>query len=227
MPLNTWADTLNGQFQELFRGLILFLPNIIVAIIIFIVGWLVGMGLGRVVAQIVNALRVDQALKSTGLERVLSRAGFQLNTGKFLGMLVEWFFIVVFLLASLQIVGLTQVNDYLRDVVLTFLPQVIVAAIILLASAVLAETVGSLIAGSARAAEFHSAGFLGKVARYGIWITGILAALDQLHVAPMFVQTLFTGIVIAVSLAVGLSFGLGGQASAARYLDKLQSEIKD
>ncbi len=226
MPLNTWATTLNGQFNQLFSGIIMFLPNILVAIIIFIVGWLVGMGLGRVVAQVINALRVDQALKSTGIERVLSRAGFQLNVGKFLGMLVEWFFIIVFLLASLQIVGLTQVNAYITQV-LAYLPNVIVAVLILLVTAVLAEAAGNVVAGSAKAAEMHAAGFLNKVARYTIWVFGVLAALDQLKVAPAFVSTLFTGIVIAVSLAIGLAFGLGGQAAAARYLDKMQSEMKD
>lgn len=227
MVFTTWAEVLNQSFQNLFAGLVAFIPNLVVAIIIFIVGWLVGMGLGRVVAQMVNALRVDQALKSTGIERVLTRAGFQLNTGKFLGFLVEWFFIIVFLVAALQVLGLTQVNDFIGNVVLGYLPQVIVAVMILLVAAVVAEAAERVVAGSAKAASIHSAGFLGKVARYSIWIFAILAALAQLNVATAFVQTLFTGVVIAVSLAVGLSFGLGGQVSAARYLDKLQTEMKD
>src|SRR5487761_2282698 len=105
MVFNTWADVLSQSFQSLFYGVVAFIPNLVVAIIIFIVGWLVGVGLGRVVEQIVNSLRVDQALKSTGLERVLGRAGFELSSGKFLGFLVEWFFIIVFLIASLQVLG--------------------------------------------------------------------------------------------------------------------------
>ena len=84
-----------------------------------------------------------------------------------------------------------------------------------------------MVAGSAKAASLHAAGFLGKVARWSIWIFAILAALAQLNVAAAFVQTLFTGVVIAASLAIGLAFGLGGQSSAARYLEHLQSEIKD
>ncbi len=227
MVFTTWADVLSQSFQNLFYGMVAFIPNLVVAIVIFIVGWLVGMGLGRVVAQIVNALRVDQALKSTGIERLLSRAGFQLNSGKFLGFLVEWFFIIVFLVAALQVLGLTQVNDFLRIVVLGYLPQVIVAVLILLVAAVVAEAAERVVSGSAKAASLHAAGFLGKVARYSIWIFALLAALAQLNVATAFVQTLFTGVVIAVSLAIGLAFGLGGQASAARYLDKLQSEMRD
>ena len=170
--------------------------------------------------------RASAALRPTGIEGVLSRAGYQLNSGKFLGFLVEWFFIIVFLVAALDVLGLTAVNLFISQVVLGYLPQVIVAVLILLVAAVVAQAAERVLAGSARAANLHSAGFIGKVARYAVWVFAILAALAQLGVATAFVQTLFTGIVIAVSLAIGLSFGLGGQTSAARYLEHLQSEIR-
>lgn len=227
MVFTTWADVLNQSFQSLFAGLVSFIPNLVVAIVIFIVGWIIGMGLGRVVAQIVNSLRVDHALRAAGVERVLSRAGFELSSGRFLGFLVEWFFVIVFLVAALDVLRLEAVNFFIRDVVLGYVPQVIVAVLILLVAAVVAEAAERVVAGSARAASLTSAGLLGKVARYSIWVFAILAALAQLQVASAFVQTLFTGIVIAASLAIGLSFGLGGQAAAARYIDRLQSEIKE
>jgi hypothetical protein len=227
MVFNSWADALSLSFQNLSYGLVAFIPNLIVAIVIFIVGWLVGVGLGRVVEQIINALRVDNALRATGLERLLSRAGFELSSGKFLGALVKWFFIIVFLVASLQVLGLTQVNEFLRIVVLGYLPQVIIAVLILLVAAIVAQAAENVVRGSAKAASLRAAGFLGKVARYSIWIFAILAALAQLNVATALVQTFFTGVVIAVALALGLSFGLGGQASAARYLEHLHSELKD
>ncbi len=227
MVFTTWADVLNQSFQSLFAGLVSFIPNLVVAVVIFIVGWIIGMGLGRVVAQVVNSLRVDHALRAAGVERVLSRAGFELSSGRFLGFLVEWFFIIVFLVAALDVLRLEAVNFFIRDVVLGYVPQVIVAVLILLVAAVVAEAAERVVSGSARAAALTSAGLLGKVARYAIWVFAILAALAQLQVASAFVQTLFTGIVIAASLAIGLSFGLGGQAAAARYIDRLQSEIKD
>ncbi len=227
MFFNTWADALNSSFQGLFSGVIAFIPNLVVAIVIFIVGWLIGVGLGRVVEQIIGALRVDQALKSTGIERPLSRAGFELSSGKFLGFLVKWFFIIVFLVAALDVLRLTTVNLFLSEVILGYLPNVIAAVLILLVAAVVAEAVQRVVVGSAKAASLHASGFLGKVAKYSIWIFALLMALGQLNVATGFVQTLFTGIVIAVSLALGLAFGLGGQATAARYLENLHSEIKN
>ncbi len=215
------------SFQSLLYGLVGFIPNLVTAILIFIIGWLIGAGLSRLVAQVVSSVKVDQALRAAGVERVLSRAGFSLNAGAFLGALVQWFFIIVFLIASLAVLRLSAVTFFLRDVVLGYLPQVIVAVLVLFVAAVVADVARRVIVGAAKAANLGSANLLGSIAHYAIWIFAILVALDQLQVAPGFVQTLFTGIVVAVALGLGLAFGLGGQQAASRYLDKLSNQIKD
>jgi small-conductance mechanosensitive channel len=225
MSIETWLLVLNQSFMDLFYGLVWFIPNLVVAIIIFVVGWLIGAGLGRVVAQVVTSLKIDSALKSVGVESITKRAGVELSAGKFLGALVKWFFIIVFLVAALDVLGLSQVNAFLSTVVLGYLPNVIAAVLILLIAAVVANVAKDVVASSARAANIRSAGFLGSVARWSVCIFAILAALAQLSVAEAFVQTLFTGIVVAVSLAIGLAFGLGGQDAAAKYLASLKGEI--
>lgn len=226
MFFTTWADVLTQSFQNLLYGLVGFIPNLVAALIIFVIGWLIGAGLAKVVAQVINSIRVDQALRAAGVDRVVERAGFALNSGAFLGMLVKWFFIIVFLVAALDVLQLTEVTIFLRAVVLGYLPQVIVAVLILLVAAVVAEAAQRVVAGGASAAKLKSANFLGSVSRWAIWVFAILAALDQLGVTP-FVQTLFTGVVVALALAFGLSFGLGGQQAAARYIEKMNEQIKE
>lgn len=208
-------------------GVVNLVPNLVVALIIFAVGWIIGSILGRVVSQVIRSLKVDNALRSAGLGEVFSRAGFDLDSGRFVGGLVKWFIIIVFLVASLDVLKLTQVNVFLQEVVLLYLPQVIVAVLILLVAAVIAEVMQSVVAGGAKAAGMHPANFLGSVAKWAIWIFAVLAALNQLGVATAFVQTLFTGVVVALSLAIGLSFGLGGQEAASRYIEKMKDEIKN
>jgi hypothetical protein len=227
MLIQTWADVLTASFQNLWLGIVAFVPNIIVAIIIFVLGWLVGAALGRIIAQVIKSIKLDAALKNTGLNEAVERAGFTLDSGAFLGMLVQWFFIIVFLMASLEVLGLTQVNLFLQNVVLAYLPQVIVAALILIVGAVVAQVAKDLVGGAAKAAGVHGAGFAGSVAMWAVWIFSIIAALDQLQVAQAFIQTLYTGVIIAVSLAVGLAFGLGGQDAAARAIEKMRSQMGD
>ncbi len=224
--LEIWSSGLRSSFVDLWAGVVSFIPNLIVALIIFVAGWAIGSLLGQVVSQIVRSLKIDNLLRSAKVDEVLKRAGFNLDSGRFLGELVEWFVIVVFLVASLDVLGLTQVNTFLRDVVLTYLPQVIVAVLILLVAVVIASAMQRLVVGSAMAAGVRSANFLGSITKWAIWIFAVLMALFQLGIAVPFVQTLFTGFIVALSLAFGLSFGLGGQQAAAEFLDKVRSEIK-
>jgi len=224
MILKTWSEVLAQSFQDLWSGVISFVPNLVVALIIFIAGWVVGSLLGRVVSQIIKSLKVDNALKSAGSEELLNKAGFRLDSGKFLGGLVKWFIIIVFLVASFDVLGLDKVNSFLQQVVLLYLPQVIVAVLILLVAALIADAMQSIVKGSAKAAEIKSANFLGNVTKWSIWVFAILMALYQLGVAAAFVQTLFTGFVVALALASGLAFGLGGKESAAKILKKLERE---
>lgn len=225
MIVQSWFDVLRASFYNLSWGVINFIPAFLFAVIIFIVGWVVGALIGKVVAQVIRAIRVDQALRSAGVEAAVQRAGYKLDSGAFIGFLIKWFIIIVFLLASLQVLGLTQVSLFLSQVVLYYLPQVIIAALILLFGAVIAEVVRNLVVGSARAAGLHSAGFVGTLARWAIWVVAILAALTQLGIATAILQTLWTGIVVALALAFGLAFGLGGQDTAARFLERTREQM--
>jgi hypothetical protein len=225
MLVSQSAGAVQGAASDLWYTVVMYLPAIIAAVIVFVIGWIVGVILYRVIVEIVKALKVDDALRAAGLGEAAKKAGFNLDIGKFLGTLVEWFIILVFLVASLDILGLTRVTIFLQQVVLLYLPQVIVASLILILGAIVAEVVRGLVSGSARAAGARSGNLAGTVAKWAIWITAILAALNQLGIASDFVQTLFTGVVIALSLAFGLAFGLGGKEAAARTIERVRSEI--
>ncbi|HEY9481095.1 MAG TPA: hypothetical protein VIR98_02590 [Candidatus Paceibacterota bacterium] len=227
MVLQTWGDTLTNSFQGLWGGFASFVPSLLAALVIFIIGWIVGSLIGRLVAHLIKAVKLDNALEQAGFGNVVRRAGMQLNSGAFIGGLVKWFIIVAFLVASFDILGLSQVNMFLQQVVLLYLPQVIVAVLILLVSVVIADVLSKIVVGSAKAAEVRSANFLGTVTKWAILVFAVLAALVQLQIAVSFIQTLFTGVVVALSLAFGLAFGLGGQDAAAKWIEKTKHEIRD
>ena len=226
-PLQTWGDTLVLKFQEVGAGVIGFIPNLVMAIVIFLAGWVVGSLLGNVVARVIKTIKVDHALQSAGIGNLVHRAGFQLDSGKFLGMLVEWFVVVVFLIAALDVLGLKYVNEFLVQVVAGYLPQVIVAVLVLLVAGVVGDVMERVVSGSAKAANISSANFLGKLTRWSVWIFGFIIALSQLGIGAIYLQTLFTGVVVALSIAIGLSFGLGGQDAAAQTIDKVRREIAE
>lgn len=219
------AATLQASFNDVWFTIVQFVPAILAAAVIFIVGWIIGMILAKVIEQVIDVLRIDDALKASGVNDAVKDAGFSLNAGRLLGGLVKWFVIIVFLVAALEVLGLVRVTIFLQQVVLSYLPQVIVAVLILILAAVVAEVVKNIVTGSARAAGVRQANLAGAIAKWAIWIFAILTALAQLGIAAAFWQTLFTGVVVALSLAFGLAFGLGGKDAAARAIAKMQDEM--
>lgn len=225
--ISQWGMSLSDAFTGIGVQTLQFLPKLVLAIVIFIAGWVVGSVVGEVIAKVLKAVKLDMILESAGARGLLNKAGFELNTGAFIGGLVKWFVIVVFLVTALDVLGLQAVNRFLTDVVLGYIPQVIVATLILVVAAVLADLAQKVLAGGARALESKSAAFVGGIARWSIWIVAILAALNQLGIAGGMMQTLFTGLVAMLSIAGGLAFGLGGKDAAARYIERLREDISN
>ncbi len=225
MIVSQSAGAVQGSFGDLWFVVLQYVPMIIAAVIVLIVGWIVGVILYRIIIEVVKVLHIDDVMKSAGLDEVAKDLGFKLNTGRFLGTLVMWFVILGFLGASLSILGLTMVTIVLEQVVLLYLPHVIIAALILILAAVVAEVVKKLIAGSARAAGSRHGNFAGTVAKWAIWIFAIMTVMTQLGIGTDFINTLFTGVVIALSIAFGLAFGLGGKDAAARAIEHIRSEM--
>jgi len=226
-----WSNFLTSSFQNLWDGVIQFIPNLLVAIIIFVLGWVVGIVLGQWVAKVIRSTQVDKALKSIGTEEVLARAGFRLDSGAFIGGLVKWFIIVSFLVASFNVLGLSQVNEFLTGRVLDFLPRLIIASLILILAAAIADILARIVSGTARAAGVTSGSVFGAFTKWAVWIVAIFAVIDQLGVlnqtGPMssLAGAIIQYMVMAVALAFGLAFGLGGKEAAARYLEHLREDI--
>ena len=216
------ADILGQALVDTSMTLIAFLPNVIIAVIIFALGWAFGSILGRAVAHLVTVLRVDRALHKAGMDAISARAGVTISLAGFLGGIIKWLVIVAFTIASAEILGLTQVTQLLRDI-LTYIPQVIIAAIVLVMAMLVADFVSKLVRHSVNATGM-SGEFAASVSKWAIIIVvGVFPALTQLRIASGLVEVLFTGVVFALALALGLSFGLGGRDAAARAIEKIKS----
>jgi hypothetical protein len=225
MIIQSWSEALNAAFYGFAPAALQFAAFLLAAIIIFVIGWIIGSFIGKLVQKLFQKLNVDHALRQAGMDSALRKGDINLNSGAFVGGLVKWFIIAIFFLAALRVLGLTQVTVYLEEVVVGYLPHVIIAVLILLASVVIAGVVQKVVVGAASAANISSANVLGLITKWAIIVFAVLTALVELNIAASLIQILFIGIVVAFSLAFGLAFGLGGREAAARAIDRASQKI--
>lgn len=220
----TWGDVFNTSFQSLWFGFIQFTPRLVMAIVFFIVGWVLGSLVAKAVEQIFGSLKIDNLFRSIGAENFFKKAGVRLNTGYFVGEVVKWFVIIVFLLPSLNLVGLNDVSFFLGDSVLGFLPQVVIAAFVLIIATVVSEGFAKVVLASAKAMDLKAANMLSAVAKYSVWIFAVIIALGKLGLGD-YMNILFSGIVAMLALGSAIAFGLGGRDAAGRFIERLGEEV--
>ncbi len=225
MIIQNWGGLFTNSLLSLWFGFVSFVPSLLGAVILFAIGWIVGSVVGRAIHQVVNSLKIDKLFESAGSLEFTKRTGLNLNVGKFLGIIFKWFIIIVFLMAALEIIGLTQVNDFLREAVLYYLPKVVIASLVLIIAAVISDTMRKMVSVSAKAVNVRYSNMLGSITSYSIWIFAFIIALSELGIASAFMQILFTGLIAALAIALGLSFGLGGKEAASRVIDNISSDM--
>jgi len=203
-----------------------FVPNLIAAIVVFLIGWIVAVLLGKVAWHIVKAIRLDNGLEKIGFRQVWERSGHKLDTPFLFYELVKWFFIIVSLMIATDILGLDAVTQFLREVV-TYLPNVFIAAIVLLIGVLVASFAEKLVRASVKTAQFRSANVLAAIARWAVLVFSFLIALDQLGIGEDIVLMVTIGLVSAGAIAFGLAFGLGGKAHAEDVIAKMRKHVKD
>lgn len=218
--ITNWGDAFLVSITGALTAFLSFLPALIGALILVAIGWWIAGIVGRLVERLLNRMGFEHAAERTGITGFISRTGAgTLRASYVIGQLVKWFIRLIFLEMAAQALHLTAVTTLLNSIVL-FIPNLVVALIILLLGVLLAQFVGRLVRGSLNSAGMSNASVLAAVAEYGIIGLAIVTALNQIGIASIIVTILFAGVVGALALAAGLAFGLGGRETAAEIWER-------
>ncbi len=227
MGFSTWGEAIILSLQNAWMKFVSFLPEIIGALIVLVIGLIVSSMLGKIAKKIFSYTKIDKMLEGTPLTKHLEEVGVKFSFAGLIGWIVKWFFIVVFLIAVADILNWQQINTFLSDIAL-YIPKVIVAILIMAIGLLVGNFVYRVVEKSVQVSKFSqsSGGFLASLAKWAIIIFSSLAALVQLGIASRLIEILFTGLVGMLSLAGALAFGLGGRDKAKEWIEKLDKEIK-
>jgi len=200
-------------------------PPIFWAGLVLLLGILVAKWMAAIIVAFLNRIKLNQLLKRMGLEEALSTIDASLNAPKFFGEIVKWFFIVLSLMASSEILGLRQFSQFLEKVI-GYFSNIFISALIFVVAVFLSDFSQKIVVGTLEEEKITYSRFLGRMIRWAIWLFAILAILYQLQITPSLILTIFIGMVATISIALGIAFGLGGKDLAAKILKELEEKFK-
>lgn len=211
-------------FGEVLSGALSFLPQLLLAILVLIVGGVLAWALRMVVEKVIVAARVDELMKTLQITAFFERMNISFRLSAVLGWLVKWFVVVGFLIAAADILQWTQITVFLNSVV-AYIPNAIIGIVILFVGLVLGSFVQRAVSTAVSAAQLGGEALLAGVAKWAIVLFSFVAALQQLGIATSLLDTITTGLMGMIAIGGGLAFGLGGQEHAKRFLDTLRKDI--
>ena len=222
VEVSTWGDSIFLALSNALNSFLAAIPQVIGALLIVIIGWVIAGILARITTEFLRRVGADRLFAEHGAP-VYGSQSQQYKPSIVAGELVKWLIRIIFLVAAANVLGLTQVSDLLNQVLL-WIPNLIVAAIILLLAPVIARFVRGAIEVGAGEMGFANAALLGRIAEIAIIAFAVVIAVNQIGIAANLVNTLFIGLVGAVALAFGLAFGLGGREVAGEITRDLYSQ---
>jgi len=215
--MERFRDTSEAIWYSFTQGVgkvIGFLPAILGALVVLVIGWVISGFLAKLIERGLRALGLEHAVQRSGINEFMRRTGSNWTVSMAIAELTKWFIRLIFIQAAAGLLGMPQVTSIINSIIL-FIPNVIVAMAIIVIGSLIANFLGRLVQGMVSEMGVRNPNFFARLTQYAVIGFAVVAAVNQLGIARAVVNTLFIGLVGAIGLAVGLAFGLGGREVAA------------
>lgn len=215
--IENWGDAVMVSLTDALSTFLAAIPKIIGFVVILIIGWIVASLLSKAVGALLRTVKFNELAQKAGFADFVEKMGVSTDSSGFIALVTKWFVRLITLVVAFDALGLPAVSDVLREL-LFWLPNLVVALVILVIGGLAANALSSLVRGATARSELGNPELLASIAKVSVWAFAIVVAVNQIGIASALVNTLFMATVGAVALAIGLSFGLGGRETAAKIV---------
>ncbi len=213
-----------NALNDAVKLILTFIPRLVGFIVILVVGFIIATLLSKALTLVLRKVGFDRMANRIGLTRFEQRMNIKMDPAGVLGKIVYWFIVLIFLIPAADALGVPAVSNILNSLV-AYIPNVFVAILVLFLGALFATFVADLVRGAVATAKIGSPNLFSAIARWAIIGFAALIALEQLQITPALINELFGAIVAAVAIAFALAFGLGGQETARKWLNRGESTV--
>lgn len=214
------GDAIWYSFTNALNGFMSFLPALVGAIIVLIIGWIISGFLAKLIVKALNMIGFERAVQNSGISDFIRRSGTKWTTSQMIGEMIKWFIRLIFIQAAANILRMPQLTTIINSIVL-FIPNLVVALVIVVIGSLIAKFLSGAVRASVSEMGVGSPNLLATLTQYAVIGFAVIAAANQIGVAAVVVNTLFIGFVAAIALAVGLALGLGGREVGAQITQSL------
>jgi len=218
-----WGNLIVDPIREMLTKIMAYLPTLLGALIILIVGWIVAKAIKRIVDWVLKAVRFDTLADKSGISEILRKGDLKISAREVVSGIVYWLVVIMVLVMAVDALGLPKASDVLASL-FAYVPKVIAALLVLVVAMFLASFVSGIVHTAAGNANLPKPEIFAGISRWAIIIFAVTISLEQLGIAPLLVTATFNIILGGICLALALAFGLGGKDAAARYLDELKEK---
>lgn len=220
--LNLFLDSSRQFLNEIAISL----PRILGAILILIIGWIIARLLKRGLVKLLYLVKFNYLTEKTGIDKFLKEGGAKLDSIGIIGTLLYWILMLIVLIATLNSLNLTVASTLFNEIMM-YLPNIIVAIVILIIGIYLARMVSQITRTSLKGMKEKTSALISQIAYIAIIILTIFVTLGQLDIATNIVTSAFSILFGAICLALALAFGLGGREKASEILDEIMKKSKE
>lgn len=215
------AQQVPNWLQEPIAELITFLPRLVGALIILVIGWIIGRLTARVVRRLADGIELDRMVLETPLGRMLG--GTEQAVSRAFGSLAKWFVYALAILAAANALAITLLSEWISTAV-AYLPAFIAGLLVIVLGFVIADFIGDIIERMQVATESAYTSWFANGARMFLYFTAIVIGLDTMGIDVailyVFARALAWGLAAAVAIGVGVAFGWGGKDYVSENIDQ-------
>lgn len=217
---NFWDQMIVEPVSSMLIRIADYLPTILGTLVLLIVGWLIAKMVRTIVVKALKIILFDKAAEKAGITEILAKGDIKQTPAELMGILCYWFLMLIVFVTAINALGLTVASELLNGI-LFYLPNIIGAIFILVLGMFLANFVAGIVVTTGNNASISQSKLIGNITKITIVLIAVIIALEQLSIATTLLINIFTLLIGAICLALGLAFGLGCKDIAREYMEKL------
>ncbi|HSG81535.1 MAG TPA: hypothetical protein VLC48_04755 [Gemmatimonadota bacterium] len=210
-------DIIVDSVSNFVRGIGDFLPNILAAVVILIVGWIIAKLLKAAVVRVLKLVKFSTLTQRAGIDDFLAKGEVKQTAADLIAVLVYWLVMLIVLVTAVNALGLDVASQLLNQILL-YIPNIIVAVVVVVVGMYAANFVAALVRTAAANAGIAEAGMVAALSRYALIIFTFAIALNQLRIGQEIVANGFLILLGAAALGAALAVGLGARDLVGKYL---------